>query len=498
MSISDKEIFAITKSIKEEAKKAHAALASKQKNLQQLTRGNEAFKKRVIADTKLMDKLIEDATDRALKHSDKIKNKKISLPKGVGFEDFCRNGYIGSIVQTIGEISVAVNAIRANANTIKDVYQVYTTDPKFLDFTNRLSQVPSRGDEPTIEDGTIKYFSATAEIKYDADAPDDTTYRFKYRYKKNAGGYSNFETSQEITKESGIGSLINLVPGSDYEVYTQVGKGGIYGDMSQTPAVFRTKPLDPPKNFRVKNAGFVDMTMQWDAIEVPTGIEFKVVYKVTVRKAGEADRDFFTDNAEANSIKIDKLIPGFEYELCIATGANDKTQPFGQPSDFIVERTKPIDPPTEMKAEPYCDGVLLTWEDKRKEISSDEVSVYYNVQVRLYDESNPQDDEEDPSFMEICKVFCPHYVCSGLEKGVKYEFRVRSGVESDGVDPIPGKYVSDRSGTATVAVGESDVHTWCCCVCGERLCGEKKKALPKKAKVGFIWYCGRVNIILYL
>ena len=500
MADLEREVLKVTKALDDAVKRAEAALDNMLKKFQQLSRKNDAYKKKAIDDTKMMKKYIADANTRALSHSDKVEKKRIRMSKGVGFEDFCMNGYIGSIIQTINDITKAVNGLRPNANTIKDAHKAYSTSPVFLDLTSQLTQVPQRGEEPTVTTSTIGYFDAQVEIKYSADAAEDTTYRLKYRYKKNNGGYSNFETTGEISKDSGQGELKMLVPGSTYEVFAQVGKGGTYGDMSLTPAVFATNPLDPPSNFRIKNQGFVDLTLEWDSIDVPEGVGFGVVYRVSIKnkEANEAPREVDTQSANDTSIKIDKLIPGFEYEMCIATGAEGQNLPFGQPSEYISGRTKPIDPPVQIEAEPYCDGILLKWEDKRKEISSDEVNVFYNLQVRIKDDGNPEDEEDDPSFMEICKVFCPQYVCKGLEKGVDYEFRVRSGVESTDVEPIPGKYVSDKRKSATTTVGQAGSHTWCCCVCGEELHAEKKKALPKKAKVGFVWYCTHVNINYYI
>lgn len=495
MATLERETKEVAKAIDEAAKRANTALDAMQKKFNQLSRKNDAYKKKSTEDTKLMKKYITEARERALGHSDKVEHKTIRMPQDVGFEDFCMNGYIGSIIQTINAFTTAVSGLRPTADTIKDVHKAYTTSPEFLELTSQLTQEPQRGEKPSIMDGTIGYFNAQVEINYSGEVAEDTTYRLKYRYKKNNGGYSNFKTTGDISKDSGQGDLSLLVPGSAYEVFAQVSKGGIYGDMSLKPATFVTKPLDPPKNFRIKTQGFVDLTLEWDPIEVPAGTGFGVIYKVSIKnkESNEAPREVKTQSANDTEIRIDKLIPGFEYEMCIATGADGKELPFGQPSNNISGRTKPIDPPKSIEAEPYCDGILLTWEDKRKEISSDEVNVFYNLQARVKDDGNPDDEEDDPTFMEICKVFCPRYVCKGLEKGVEYEFRVRSGVESTGVDPIPGKYVSDKRKQATSTVGQAGSHTWCCCVCGEELHAEKKKALPKRDKVGFVWYCTHVK-----
>lgn len=500
--VSKAEESNITKSVEDEFNRAVKALTDNQEQILRSARKTnhfEDYKKKITKDTKDIKDLLKDTMDKAFSHIDQIsKYSNIRLSNNVEFEDFCNHGYIGTIIQTFRDIVAAVKSIKVDESTIDEAYKAYTTYPEFLKLTNRLSQpTPQRGTRPITDVDSIGYFVANVQLVSSAYTPDDTSYRLKYRYKKNTGGYSRFETTSDIPKESSMIRLNNLVPGSTYEVFAQEGKGGAYGDMSEEPDIFTTSPLDPPTNFRVKNAGFVDMVLEWDPVEVPETAEFKVVYKVTFKNksSNEAPRNVCTEDADVNFIKIDKLIPGFEYEMCIATGSNDQGLPFGQPSETIYEKTKPIDPPARINAEPYCDGILLTWEDKRSEISSDEVDVFYNVQIRPKEGGNPQDVEEDPTFMDLCRVFCPRYLCKGLENGVEYEFRVRSGVESVGIgiDPIPGKYISDKRKTATIATGHAESHTWCCCVCGGEFAGEKKKALPKKAKIGFVWYCTYVN-----
>ena len=481
------EIRVVQESLNNEVENANAALDEVLEKLQQIFRRDDAHKKTVKEGTKKMKDLIKEVKNRAFDHIKDIESHSVQLPKDVGLKDFCMNGYIGSIIQIIKAVTAAANDLRdKDVSSMVDLQNVYTTYPAFLDLNNQLRQTPPPGEEPIVNKGTIKYFTVGVEISFSENEFEDTTYRFKYRYKKNTGGYSDFETSEDISNNRGEVTLSNLVPGSEYEVFAQVGKSGVYGDISQTPATFCTKPLDPPKNLRLKKQGFVDLELKWDQIEMEN-VGFDVIYKIEIKRkdSNEKPRSEFTKSANDTSIKIDKLIPGVEYEIWISTGPTKKDSPFGQPSKPISEKTKPIDPPMEIHAEPYCDGILLTWEDKRKEISSDEVRVFYNLQVRVKDEANPEDEEEDPSFMDLCKIFCPQYICKGLEKDIEYEFRVRSGVEITGENFVEGKYVSDKKKKATSTVGQAASHTWCCCVCGEELHSDKKK----EAKIGFVWYC---------
>lgn len=485
----------LSKIIAERVENAKKALEKKLGDIQKVARGNDNYKAKCKEDTDMMIELLEKAKDKMFKHVDMVKAKKVAPSENVSVDQHCVEGYVGSVLSTISAIIEEVSLLKVNAGNIGNVYNAYTSQKPFPELTARLVREPIRGEMPMVNRGSVGYFDATVEVSYSGPMLDGITYRLKYRYKQK-GTYSSFEMTESIPKESGVARLERLVPGSEYEVFGQVGMGGLYGDMSMQPCCFKTKPLEPPKNFQVEKVGFVDMALKWDPIEVPPGIGFGILYKVTIKQTGsnERAREELTKSANDSTLKIEKLIPGVNYDLCIATGTENKDLPFGQPSESITKKTKPIDPPAEMRARQLCDSIVLEWEDKRKEISSDDVNVFYKVQYRLYEDGNPRDKEEDSSFIDIYEGFCPMFVCKGLEKDVKYEFRVRSGVRiiSRELD-IDGHYLSADRKTATVAAAIAGTHAWACCVCREELHGEKKKALPKEAKIGFVWYCTRVT-----